>query len=146
MLLSGFGTQVYDPLILAHKRVIPKIYAIGGRLRHNFGSNLNFNEEYDTTSDTWSMKAPLPTTRSGISAAVLNGRVYVFGGEGRGGTFDETEAYDPATDSWEQVAPMPTARHGLGAAIVDGTIYVVAGGVSPGSSDSPANEAFKQQQ
>jgi N-acetylneuraminic acid mutarotase len=29
-----------------------KIYAIGGRLRHNFGSNLNFNEEYDPTSDS----------------------------------------------------------------------------------------------
>ena len=90
------------------------------------------------------MKAPLPPTRSGISAAVLEGRIYVFGGEGRGGTFDETEAYDPVTDSWERLTPMPTARHGLGAAAIDRTIYVVAGGLSPGSSDSPAAEAFRQ--
>ena len=110
----------------------PLLYAIGGRLNHNFGLNLDFNEEYDPTTDTWSMKAPLPTTRSGIAAAVLDGHIYVFGGEGQRGTFDETESYNPATDSWEQLAPMPTARHGLGAATIGRTIYVVAGGISPG--------------
>ncbi|MBI2916355.1 MAG: hypothetical protein HYY01_00015 [Chloroflexi bacterium] len=55
---------------------------------------------------------------------------------------NEVEAYAPATESWQQLTPMPTARHGLGAAVVGGTIYVVAGGLSPGSTDSDANEAF----
>lgn len=85
----------------------------------------------------------LPTTRSGVAAATIGGRIYVFGGEDPDGTFSENEAYDPATDSWVGVAPMPTARHGLGAAVGGQTIYVVAGGTSPGSSDSAANEAYR---
>ena len=66
----------------------------------------------------------------------------MFGGEDPDGTFDENEAYEPANDSWLNAEAMPTARHGLGAAVIDGIIYVVAGGVSPGSTDSGANEAF----
>ena len=119
-----------------------KIYAIGGRLQHSFGSNLNVNEEYAPVSDTWTTRAPLPITRSGVAAAVLGGRVYVFGGEAPSGTFGTAEAYDPATNSWAEVAPMPTARHGLGAAVLQGTIYVIGGGLSPGSTDGRANEAF----
>jgi N-acetylneuraminic acid mutarotase len=120
-----------------------KIYAVGGRLRHSFGANLDINEEYDPATDTWSARAPLPTTRSGLAAATLDGVIYAFGGEGPDGTFDESEAYDPASDSWMNATAMPTARHGLGSAVVDGLIYVVAGGVSPGSSDSAANETFE---
>jgi len=60
-----------------------KIYAIGGRLNHSPEFNLSFNEEYDPETDSWSMKAPMPKLgRSGTAAAVLDGRVYVFGGEG----------------------------------------------------------------
>ena len=120
-----------------------KIYAIGGRLRHSFRANLDINEEYDPATDSWSARAPLPTTRSGIAAAAQDRVIYVFGGEGPDGTFDENEAYDPANDLWLNAEAMPTARHGLGAAVVDGIIYVIAGGVSPGSSDSAANEAFE---
>ena len=120
-----------------------KIHAIGGRLRHSCGANLDAHEIYDPWEDTWSRAATLPTTRSGIAAVAVGGRVYVSGGEAPAGTFDENEAYDPATDSWERLAPMPTARHGLGAALVGDTIYVIGGGTPPGSSDGTANEAFK---
>jgi N-acetylneuraminic acid mutarotase len=120
-----------------------RLYAIGGRFRHQFTANVDVTEVYDPRTDGWSTGAPLPTTRSGVAAATIGGRIYVFGGEDPDGTFGENEAYDPATDSWVSLPPMPTARHGLGAAVVGQTIYVVAGGTSPGSSDSAANEAYR---
>jgi N-acetylneuraminic acid mutarotase len=97
---------------------------------------------YDPATGQWSRQADLPTARSGITASVLGGRIFVFGGEAPAGTFRENEAYDPASNSWEQNAPMPTARHGLGSAVVAGKIYVVSGGPTPGGSFSDANEVF----
>ena len=84
----------------------------------------------------------MPTARSGIAAAALGGRIFVFGGESVRGTFDQTESYDPATDRWETLTPMPTPRHGLGAAVLGESIYVISGGPEPGGSFSSANEVF----
>jgi N-acetylneuraminic acid mutarotase len=84
----------------------------------------------------------MPTARSGIAAAVLEGRVFVFGGEAPAGTFNQAEAYDPKSNSWNGHAPMPTTRHGLGAAAAARRIYVISGGPTPGDSVSTANEIF----
>ncbi|MBI3079664.1 MAG: galactose oxidase, partial [Deltaproteobacteria bacterium] len=86
--------------------------------------------------------APMPTPRSGIAAATLGGRIFVFGGESPAGTFNQTEAYDPGRNTWTVRDPMPTARHGLGAAVVGQSIYVLSGGPRPGGSFSSANEVF----
>ena len=84
----------------------------------------------------------MPTARSGIAAAVLEGRMFVFGGEAPAGTFNQVHAYDGRSNGWSNHARMPTARHGLGAAAVAGSIYVVSGGPTPGDSVSAANEIF----
>jgi N-acetylneuraminic acid mutarotase len=89
----------------------------------------------------------MPTGRSGIAAAVMDGNAFVFGGETFGSerrTFDEAEAYDPRTDSWTTLPPMPTARHGLGAATVGGRIHVLSGGPEAGLSYSSANEYLER--
>ena len=84
----------------------------------------------------------MPTARSGIAAAVLEGRMFVFGGEAPSGTFNQAEAYDAKSNGWSTHARMPTARHGLGAAAVAGRIYVISGGPTPGDSVSAASETF----
>jgi N-acetylneuraminic acid mutarotase len=85
----------------------------------------------------------MPTARSGVAAAVLGGRLFVFGGEQAGGVFSENEAYDPETDRWVAMAPMRTPRHGTGAAAVGARIYIPAGGLTNGGSrPSSVNEAF----
>lgn len=90
-----------------------------------------------------SLGPPLPTARSGVAAALLGGRIFVFGGEAIGHVFSENEAYDPAADRWTMMTPMPTPRHGTGAATVGNAIYVPAGGLTNGGSQpSAANEAF----
>ena len=119
-----------------------KLYTIGGRVDGSYARNLQVNEEYNSTSDAWRSSARMPTARSGIAAAVLGGRIFVFGGEAPSGTFNQTESYSPASDTWTTWNPMPTARHGLGAAALGQSIYVVSGGPSPGGSYSSANEVF----
>ncbi len=86
----------------------------------------------------------MPNPRSGIAAAVLGGRILVFGGEAPAGTFDLVGSYDPRRDSWTLETPMPTARHGLGSVTLDGRIYVIAGGTQPGGSVSARNEIFSR--
>jgi N-acetylneuraminic acid mutarotase len=119
-----------------------KLYAIGGRLKGDYHRNLSVTEVYDPGSDRWGRAADLPTARSGITAAEVGGRIYVFGGEGGDGTYHENEAYDPAREIWQAMAPMPTARHGLGSAVLDGRIHVISGGPTPGGSFSDLNEVF----
>ena len=99
-------------------------------------------EEYDPATNQWRSRADLPTARSGITAGVLDGRIYVMGGESGSGTFSNNEVYNPKEDQWQTLAPMPTARHGLGSAVVGGKLFVISGGPTPGGSFSDKNEIF----
>ena len=113
-----------------------------GRINGNHDRSIGDNEEYDPKTDRWQSRAAIPNVRSGVAAAVLDGKVFVFGGEYDRATRSDVESYDPATNQWQRWAPMPTARHGLGAAVVGRSIYVIAGGPKPGASFSSVNEGF----
>ncbi len=98
-----------------------KIYVVGGRIGSTFiiglSNNVSTNEAYDVAKNTWSSVLGMPTPRSGIGVAVLNGRMHVLGGEAYlndlVGTYRTHEAFDPKTNSWQRLPPMPTPRHGL---------------------------------
>ena len=76
-------------------------------------------------------------------AAVVDGRLYVIGGEAGNPTPGESVfqngvyMLDEQTGSWLPRAPMPTARSGGGAGVIDGKIYV-AGGRPPRGHDLAA--------
>jgi hypothetical protein len=88
-----------------------KIYCMNGK-----------NEVYDTETDTWENKTPMPTPRSNIQANVVKGKIYLIGGE-TNGTLNEV--YDPETDTWTTKAPMPNASYGYASAVVDNKIYII---------------------
>lgn len=75
----------------------------------------------------WTSGAPMPTSRSEIAAAELDGLIYVAGGLGRFGTLDAFEVYDPAKNSWRELAPLPEGRHHLALAAHDGKVYPTGG-------------------
>jgi len=112
-----------------------KIYVVGGRVGSTFiiglSTNVSTNEAYDVAKDTWSSVLGVPTARSGVGVAVLEGRMHVLGGEAYlndlVGTFRTHEAYDPKTNSWQRLPPMPTPRHGLAVVEIGGKIYAVSG-------------------
>jgi hypothetical protein len=119
-----------------------KLYAIAGRINGNHDRSVGDNEEYDAAGNRWRTRASIPTVRSGIVAATLGGKIFVFGGEYGRRTHANVESYDPAKNKWQGWAPMPTARHGLGAAVIGNSIYVISGGPQPGASFSSVNEVL----
>lgn len=76
----------------------------------------------------WTSLAPLPTPRSEVAVAELDGLIYVIGGFGASGaTTRKSEVYDPATDSWAEAAPLPEPRHHAAALGYGGRLYVFGG-------------------
>ena len=82
----------------------------------------------------WTRKSDMPTARTGFATSVVNGTVFVIGGniQLERGEFGEiststVEMYDPETDTWEQKSNMPTARSGVSVSVVDGKIYAIGG-------------------
>lgn len=75
----------------------------------------------------WTVKNNMPAAKYGMSASVVNGKIYVFGGRAGGQFFSTVEVYDPATDEWTRKKDMPTGRVGLSTSVVDGKIYVIGG-------------------
>jgi N-acetylneuraminic acid mutarotase len=157
---NGMGTrvtgmnQVYDPRTNTWEQRTPmptarnhhfsatvngRIYMIGGRLGSGgagAASPTDVNEEYDPATNIWTLKAPMPTPRSGGGAAVYNGRIITAAGELTtrqfAATFRAVEAYDPATDTWSILPSMPQAKHGGGVAIVGNRLYLASGALTPG--------------
>ena len=121
-----------------------KIYVMGG------GGNGSGEEPplpsattlkvYTLASDSWTLKANMPTLRTALSTVAVNGKIYVIGGVARSSgwywdlaeaTADElvsaVEVYDPETDTWTRKTDMPTARCGMGTVVVAGKIYTIGG-------------------
>ena len=70
-------------------------------------------------ADSWTTKTPMPTN-GGSEAAVVNGKIYVFGSR-------STYEYNPANDSWQVKMPMPTPRGSFAVATWENKVYVIGG-------------------
>jgi len=82
----------------------------------------------------WEMRAPMPSKRSEVAIAELDGKIYVIGGRvgsmavTTGSTTDLVEEYDTVTDQWGAVRlRMPTPRDGGVVGVYAGKIYVAGG-------------------
>jgi N-acetylneuraminic acid mutarotase len=111
-----------------------KMYAIGGQHFNNEKTgNLADVDAYDPDTGQWSSVAPLPVARSHnhTSTVVLNGRVYLFGGQANDPYFPKTIAdvtsYDPATNTWTALPPLPDVRQATAAQAIGNRIYVTTG-------------------
>ena len=88
----------------------------------------------------WTLKAPMPTARFGLTTSVVDGRIYaISGGVLRGVMVRNVQAYDPATDSWVAKASMPADTCWHSTSAVDGKIYAI-GGWAPGVGIDPVVE------
>lgn len=82
----------------------------------------------------WVGRAPMPTVRLEMAAAVMDGQVVVIGGmDPDGRALTTVETHDPATDTWSAGPEHPVAIHHPMAAVLDGVLYV-AGGYGEGSA------------
>ena len=91
---------------------------------------------YDVAADRWSPRAPLPTRRNSMAAAVIGDTIYVIGGRTvGGGNTPVNEVYIPWTDRWQKARPMekpankafPVGQSGIAAVVWRKKIYVFGG-------------------
>jgi hypothetical protein len=101
---ASMPTQRSDFAIAAYRN---KVYCIGGAVGFTvdeigFHSSVvsGVNEVYDTVTDTWETKTPMPDSGRLMQAHVVNGKIYVMDGS-------MVYAYDPGTDLWATKARMP---------------------------------------
>jgi len=82
----------------------------------------------------WTHITDLPTTRVAAAVEVINGKIYIIGGNNGAPNFSNlavNEAYDPSKKTWDTtLAPMPTPRGFLASGVVRDTIYAIGGGYS----------------
>ena len=78
---------------------------------------------------TWKSGAASPITRAEAARAVVNNRMYVFGGyyNAKIQATRRCDVYDPATNTWRRIADMPVAITHQGM-VVDGTTVWLVGG------------------
>ncbi|MBE9059512.1 kelch repeat-containing protein [cf. Phormidesmis sp. LEGE 11477] len=128
-----------------------KMYVVGGRqfTEQENGEYANVNvaslEVYDPAAESWETLAPLPQAAGGITAAVLDGKLYAFGGEQwvpEKTVIAESWVYDPASDQWTAAPDMPTPRHGIAAGVIGNRIYVLGGATETGAGAVSTNETL----
>jgi hypothetical protein len=96
---------------------------------------------YDPATNTWTAGASLPSPRWGAAGGVINGKLYITGGNNSYGTDNPVVVYDPITDSWSAAAAEPTPRF-IGAAAAVGCKLFVAGGYANGGPFTSTAEVF----
>jgi N-acetylneuraminic acid mutarotase len=130
---------------LAAGAIDGKVYVVGGRLGAGFTSEMTaVLEVYDPLTTTWSTNAPMPAPRGGVNGIVVDGVLFVFGGEGPNGVFPNHEMFIPALNRWFRLESLPVPVHGVtGAAYLNGWIHLPGGGTSTGgSSGSTIHQVF----
>ena len=86
----------------------------------------------------WSTKAPMPTARARGTSGVVNGKIYVLGGENTSGILTKAEVYDPATNQWSAMTDVVQPRFAAASAVhgPTGMIYVVGGMGGSGATNT----------
>lgn len=76
----------------------------------------------------WTALAPLPEARAAGFAGVVDGAIYLVGGQGPGDVLSEgTLIYDPTTNAWTIGATIPSPREHLAGFVYDGEIWALGG-------------------
>jgi N-acetylneuraminic acid mutarotase len=114
------------------------VYVIGGRSAS--GGSLTKVMAYDVSTNTWTLKAPLPVPRySTNGAAVINGKIFVSGGRKNGWAYnppsDQSYMYDPGTDTWTRKQNLPDGGDQGFTGLIGGKLYVLSRCLEPPPMD-----------
>ena len=113
-----------------------KLYAMGGRILGDGVrsedmderiSDFNRVEMYNPVTDSWSIRAPMLEKRSGFAAAVNNGIIYIFGGEGVKRSLNSVEKYNRKMDRWSFESFYANCKVWIKAVSFEDQIFVIGG-------------------
>lgn len=115
-----------------------KIYTMGGVTADRPMGQIRLIETakveiYDLATGQVSLGAPLPRTRYQAASAVVDGKIYLIGGQRKVGQqgagerpVSAVDIYDIASDTWRRGASLPVARS-CDVVVREGKIYAVGG-------------------
>lgn len=120
------------------------IYLIGGLIGGPVGGGSEEGTEsasgdvvaYVPAGGASPSRAPMLFPGSQHVAGVVDGRIYVVGGDSA-----VVQEYDPGTDAWEARAALPTLPKGAASGVVGGRLHVI-GGLDPVTGFLDDNEAY----
>jgi N-acetylneuraminic acid mutarotase len=136
---------VYDPVAASWSRIadLPQLrtaatgafldgtlYVVGGLdypPRGGSGILESTTYAYHPSSDSWSQVANLPQAVDYASAAVLDGELYVIGGQTAAGSSAAAYRYDPAGNTWTRIADYPVGMDSGGCGGIVGGIACAGG-------------------
>lgn len=85
----------------------------------------------------------MPTARTEVAGALLDGKIYVIGGYDESGeTTDIVQTYDPKADKWSEVSSLPEPVDHAAAAAYDGKLFVVGGYVNFEGKRTSTSKSF----
>lgn len=117
-----------------------EIYLIGGA--HN-STYYNTIEKLDETNNQWIELNNQVIGRRYLTAEVVDGVIYIIGGQASDGSFVETvQAYNILDNTLTTVSPLPTKRIQLNSIVYDKKIYVIGGALEDGVSRSNIVELY----
>ena len=115
-------------------RIHPSFSVIGDRVYIGQGqrdgdfTDLDDWYEYNTTTDSWTLKMNFPTPRHHAVGATVGNKIYVGTGHHLSVMFDDWYAYDIATDTWQPKSNFTgNGRSAANAVTRNGKVYVFAG-------------------
>jgi N-acetylneuraminic acid mutarotase len=82
---------------------------------------------FDPAIDSWEGLSHSMVAHSQPAGAVINGKLYVAGGQNGRGVTKVTEVYDPVTNGWTRLRNMPTAVVNPASVGLDGKLWVFGG-------------------
>ncbi|KAF9432469.1 Negative regulator of mitotic exit [Entomortierella beljakovae] len=125
------------------------MYIFGGQVDNYYlGDILAFDMKTITQNPRWEVIEPQtesPPARSGHSAAVFEGKIYVFGGADADYFYNDIWCFDTRAITWTPIPAsgyLPSGRHGHACTIVDGVLYIF-GGNSPDGTELNDAYAFR---
>jgi len=122
------------------------LVAAGGRatdLPNPFDNMIAATDVYDPATDSWAIRADIPTRRAGTLAVATCDELIVAGGEDTGRAAQaRVEAYDVVQDSWRVLQPLDVGRHSGGGALLRQHFHVVAGSSVQGGGGEVSTHEF----
>jgi len=109
------------------------VYILDGR--RSYGSSDSAMYMYDSQSNNWISKAPIPYAVSQGGLVSYDSKIWVFGGDLRPSESQtiytrKIQVYDPTTNSWNYVSDMPYYMANIDAVLINGSAWLIPNYVS----------------
>ncbi|KAH9206322.1 kelch repeat-containing protein [Leptodontidium sp. 2 PMI_412] len=129
------------------------IAIIGGIIPNSSATPIPFTttdlvQFYSIADNTWRTVAPLPKPLNHANVAVVDGKMYVFGGLDGGGleqkelrAVPDSWVYDPDKNTWSSLPPLAEARGMAAVGVYKGKVFLAGGFTLLGMSGTGPHES-----